>query len=239
MNALDAGLEGILSKFTDDTKLVGAVDSLEGWEALQRDKLEDWAIRNHMKFNKGKCQTLYLEWGNPRCLGRAGSEMLESSATEKDLAFLVSGKLTMSQQCSGSQEGQPCPGEHQAQHHQPGKGGDCPLCTALGQPHLECWGQFWVPQCKKDIELLESVQSYADGWMREELLRHLSLGQEPGLTILAIQQGLAVSFRAEQRRNADGYSEETVRQYGLKSYPKVRVTEEQPNQQSLCGQIYH
>lgn len=55
------------------------------------------------------------------------------------------------------------------------------------------------------------------------------MGQEPGLTILAIQQGLPISFRAEPRRNADGCSQETVRQYGLKSYPRVRVTEEQPN----------
>ncbi|KAJ7410299.1 hypothetical protein BTVI_53883 [Pitangus sulphuratus] len=43
INDLDAGLQGILSKFADNTKLRGAADSLEGREALQRDleKLED------------------------------------------------------------------------------------------------------------------------------------------------------------------------------------------------------
>lgn len=58
INYLDKGLEGILSKFTSDTKLEGADDFHEGREALQRDlrKLEDWAITNCMKFkNPGKC----------------------------------------------------------------------------------------------------------------------------------------------------------------------------------------
>ncbi|KAJ7411945.1 hypothetical protein BTVI_48114 [Pitangus sulphuratus] len=54
INDLDEGLEEILSKFIDDTKLRGAIDALKGKEALQRDlnKLEDWAIISHMKFNK-------------------------------------------------------------------------------------------------------------------------------------------------------------------------------------------
>ncbi|KAJ7421411.1 hypothetical protein BTVI_18296 [Pitangus sulphuratus] len=56
-NDLEAGLEGILCKFADNTKVRGAVDSLEGRKALQRhlDKFEDWAIIDHMDFKKGKC----------------------------------------------------------------------------------------------------------------------------------------------------------------------------------------
>ncbi|KAJ7424374.1 PRKC apoptosis WT1 regulator protein-like protein [Pitangus sulphuratus] len=62
INDLDAGLEGILSKFADDTKLGGAVDSLEGREVLQRDlsKLEDWAVTSLMNFNTDKCQILHV-----------------------------------------------------------------------------------------------------------------------------------------------------------------------------------
>ncbi|KAJ7415086.1 hypothetical protein BTVI_39461 [Pitangus sulphuratus] len=48
---LDRELKGMLGKFADDTKLGGAVDSLKGRDALQRDldKLGDWEITNHMK----------------------------------------------------------------------------------------------------------------------------------------------------------------------------------------------
>ncbi|TRZ20563.1 hypothetical protein HGM15179_006530 [Zosterops borbonicus] len=109
-NDLDIGLKGILSKFTDDTKLGEAVGSLD---VLQRDldKIEDWANINHMKFNKGKwCWILHLGWGNPGWIDRLGNEMLESRLMENNLGILVSGKLNMSQQCPGSQEGQPCPG---------------------------------------------------------------------------------------------------------------------------------
>ncbi|KAJ7407307.1 rna-directed dna polymerase from mobile element jockey-like [Pitangus sulphuratus] len=135
LNDLEKGLEGILSKFADNTKLREATDSLEGREALQRDliKLEDWAITNPMKFNRGKCQIRHLGWGNPGCTYRLGNEMLENSAMERDL---VDGKLNMSQQCPGSQEGQPCPVGHQTKHGQPAEGGDCPalLCTGAASP---------------------------------------------------------------------------------------------------------
>ncbi|KAJ7405738.1 rna-directed dna polymerase from mobile element jockey-like [Willisornis vidua] len=112
INDLDTELEGILSKFADGTKLGGAVDSLKGREALQGDldKLQDWALINHMEFNKGNCWILHLGWGSPGCSYRLGNELLECSATERVLRVQVNGKLNMSQQCPGSQEGQLCPG---------------------------------------------------------------------------------------------------------------------------------
>ncbi|TRZ10152.1 hypothetical protein HGM15179_016954 [Zosterops borbonicus] len=62
INGLDAGLEEILSKSADNTKLGGAVDSLEIKEALQRDvdKLGDLVITNQLKFSKEKCQILHI-----------------------------------------------------------------------------------------------------------------------------------------------------------------------------------
>ncbi|KAJ7405739.1 rna-directed dna polymerase from mobile element jockey-like [Willisornis vidua] len=86
INDLDTELEGILSKFADDTKLGGALDSLKGREALQGDldKSEGWAITNHMEFNKGNCWILHLGWGSSGCSYILRNERLESSAMERD-----------------------------------------------------------------------------------------------------------------------------------------------------------
>ena len=67
VNDLHAGLEDVLSKFADDTKLGGAVATTEGGEDLQRDvdKTEKWASTNHMKHNKNKGLILHLGRGNP------------------------------------------------------------------------------------------------------------------------------------------------------------------------------
>ena len=84
---LDAGVECTMSKFADGTKLGGAVDSLEGQEALQRDldRLEHWAMINGMKFNKSKCWILHLGQSNAGHKYKLGKERLESSPAERDL----------------------------------------------------------------------------------------------------------------------------------------------------------
>ncbi|GAB0205830.1 mitochondrial enolase superfamily member 1 [Grus japonensis] len=156
---MDSGIECTLSKFANDTKLCGVVDTLEGRDAIQRDldRLERWARVNHMKFNKAKCKVLPVGQQNPKHDYRLGEEWIESSPEEKDLGVLIHEKaqheLAM---CACIPESQPCPGLHQKRCDQQVKGGDpAPLLhsgetppgvlhPALGAPVQERHGAVGV-----------------------------------------------------------------------------------------------
>ncbi|KAF4798222.1 hypothetical protein TURU_068342 [Turdus rufiventris] len=145
---LDLGLKEFKVKFADNTKLGGAA---EGRGALQRDleKSEKWAITNSREINKDKGCVLQLGWAALDVQAEWGMRGWEA-AVGQDLGVLVDGKLNTSQQCPGSQEpslGHPNPVlEHQHSITSQARERIVLLCSALEQPHLQRWGQFWVPQ---------------------------------------------------------------------------------------------
>ena len=57
IKGIDEGMESTLSEFDEDTELGGVAETLEGFATIQQDldRLDCWAERNLIRFNKSKC----------------------------------------------------------------------------------------------------------------------------------------------------------------------------------------
>ncbi|GAB0183011.1 mitochondrial enolase superfamily member 1 [Grus japonensis] len=152
---MDSGIECSLSKFADNTKLCGVVDTLE--EGMpSRGTLTGWRGRP-----------------NPKHDYRLSKEWIESSPEEKDLGVLIDEKLNMSRQCAlAAQKANRVLGCIKRGVTSRSREVILPLYSALVRPHLEYCIQLWGPQYRRDMELLERVRRRATKLIRG--LEHLS-----------------------------------------------------------------
>ncbi|GAB0196661.1 mitochondrial enolase superfamily member 1 [Grus japonensis] len=158
---LDDGIKCTLMKSADGTKLSGQVDTSEGRATLQEDldRLEEWANKNLMKFNKDKCKVLCLGKHNPGVQHRLGSTWLGSSSVERDLESWWT-TSSMSDQCAAAKKASRVLGCINKGITSRDKE-VIPLYPVLVRPHLEYGVQFWSPPYKKDVDRLERVQRRA------------------------------------------------------------------------------
>lgn len=129
---LDEGTE-----FAEDIQLGEAADTPENCAAIQPQwaRLEKGAGRKLMGLNKGKSRALHLGRSNPRHQHRLGTGLLESRSGEKHLEDLVD-KLSVSQHCPYSQEGQWDPSVHSEEHWQQVEGGYPAPLPCSSKAHL-------------------------------------------------------------------------------------------------------
>ena len=164
INDIDNGLNNLISKFADDTKIGSTVITENDKLNLQNDlnKITDWSEKWEMPFNIDKCQILHVGTRNPKFDYELCGEKLKNSSKVKDLGVTVESNLKFAKQCKdAAAKANRMLGFIKRNFSFKSKEIVLPLYKSLVRPHLEYAVQFWSPHHEKDIAKLESVQRRA------------------------------------------------------------------------------
>ena len=87
INDLDENIGGMVSKFADDTKIGGIVDSEEGYLGLQMvlDQLGQRADKWQMEFNLDKCKVMHFVRSNQGRIYSVNGRALGRGTEKRDL----------------------------------------------------------------------------------------------------------------------------------------------------------
>ena len=171
INDIDVGLNSMIYKFADDTKLLKELTCPQDAVDLQEDlvTLETWSEKWQMTFNADKCKVLHLGHRNTEAEYEIQGARLEAVQEERDLGVVVSNNLKSSKQCAEAVK---------KANRTLGTVKRCfkyktveivkQLYLSLVRPHLEFAIQAWSPQYEKDKKLMEGVQRRATKLVKAE-----------------------------------------------------------------------
>ena len=164
INDIDVGLNNIVSKFADDTKIGNAIITEEDRLKLQEDlnKIAEWSKIWQMPFNVNKCQMLQIGYQNKKYKYDMLGKPITVTPCVRDLGITLTTNLKFSQHCNeAAKKANRMLGFISRNFTYKSKDIVLPLYLSLVRPHLEYAVQFWAPHLQKDIRKLESVQRRA------------------------------------------------------------------------------
>jgi hypothetical protein len=102
INDLDDTIKSKISKFADDTKLIGQAGSTEETDIWQEDleRLNEWAKKWQMSFNADKCKVLHIGKKNMKAQYKIDGKNIGAVREEKDLGVMVTDDLKVAKQCN-------------------------------------------------------------------------------------------------------------------------------------------
>ena len=170
INDLDDTIKSKISKFADDTKLIGQAGSTEETDILQEDleRLNEWAKKWQMSFNADKCKVLHIGKKNMKAQYKIDGKNIGAVREEKDLGVMVTDDLKVAKQCNkAASRGNQKLGMIRRTFTCKNKDIIIKLYKSIVRPSLDYCVQAWRPHLRKDIEVLERVQKRATRMITE------------------------------------------------------------------------
>ena len=177
INDLPQGLEQgtNLALYADDTKIWRNIQSPSDHQILQNDinYLNDWALRNKMKFHPSKCKVLSISLRQSLPTPHTynlGMDSLEYADLEKDLGVDITPRLNWAPQCNRiyskacQQLGIVKRNGHIVSDYRSRRA----LYLTLVRSQFENCSIIWRPTTKALTEKLESLQKRAIKWILSE-----------------------------------------------------------------------
>jgi hypothetical protein len=164
INDIDEGIDGYITKFADDTKLMNPASTTKDTSILQKDlnKISNWAEKWQMKFNANKCKVMHIGCKNILNDYTMDAVNLKSVERESDLGVIIDKSLKVSHQCTAVvKKANKILGLISRSFEVKNKNNIITLYKSLVRPHLEYCSQVWSPHLRKDVVKIEKVQRRA------------------------------------------------------------------------------
>ena len=157
-------MEGIISKFADDTKVAKVINDRQSAVEMQQTigNLENWCKQWGMDFNVKKCCILHLGHQNPKYEYLMNGLVLESVSHQRDLGILISNDCLPGRQCAmAAKKANQILGRINKSFSCKTHEVMLQIYKVFVRPHLEYAITAWAPWHKKDMEVLEKIQHRA------------------------------------------------------------------------------